>query len=300
MTKSAAGSRAFSDVMFFSDLPSCCERQVLRLPRPNFAAHRVVGGSKSSEAWLLGLDSWSLNVLVVWDDDRDDLRSEVGAHLDRRDLSWEATKEALARHGVDLDEDGYAFVGSQETVVASLVSEWSLPAGREVLSTPYEVWSAADALSGDLDELVAPLVDLRGDDGAWSKPLVERCPEVDVSDTIILLRSVRITPVMRGHLLGAWAAAQSIAMFDRGLSLVATLAAPLTRKDAVPGLQDDGRDLTDAESALWKVEQGRLARHWKKHLGLVSLPRKPEVLVWHSGYQNLDLSRTLEVWSDFS
>jgi hypothetical protein len=44
------------------------------------------------------------------------------------------------------------------------------------------------------------------------------------------------------------------------------------RQDAVPGLGDDDRDLTDAESALWRAEQRRLARHWKRNLGLASLP----------------------------
>jgi hypothetical protein len=102
---------------------------------------------------------------------------------------------------------------------------------------------------------------------------------------------------MRGHRLGAWTAAQSIALFDQGNCLVATQAALLDKRDAVPGFSDHARDLTGQESALWRTEQDRLAEQWRTQLGLVPLVHDPTILTWHTGFRNEAIKRTLSLWS---
>jgi len=78
------------------------------------------------------------------------------------------------------------------------------------------------------------------DDELWRQEITDAFPGSLMTDVVILLRSVNITPVMRGHGLGARAAAQSIALFASSNSLVATQAAPLERRDAVPGFEGHG------------------------------------------------------------
>ncbi|MGW6279600.1 hypothetical protein [Kribbella sp. NPDC055071] len=130
----------------------------------------------------------------------------------------------LAAHGVEFDEDGYAWVGEANLLVARL----GAPDGqlRRSIRDIGGLLDAADEVAGDLERLVAPLVAFRDDDDEWSPTVSEIWPEAFVTDTVVLLRSVRITPVLRGHSLGAWTSAQGIQLFDQSSTIVATEAAP--------------------------------------------------------------------------
>jgi hypothetical protein len=155
---------------------------------------------------------------------------------------------------------------------------------------------AADEVAGDLERLVAPLVAFRDDDDEWSPTVSEIWPEAFVTDTVVLLRSVRITPVLRGHSLGAWTSAQGIQLFDQSSTMVATEAAPLEWRDAIPGCDPNQSELTPQQSALWQAEQDRLAKHWHDHLGLVPLSDEPNILAWHTTYRNEAFEQTLQLW----
>jgi len=79
--------------------------------------------------------------------------------------------------------------------------------------------------------------------------------------------------------------------------LVATKAAPLSRRDAIPGLADDGRDLTGEESTQWTAGQNRLAWYWRIQLGLEPLPNDPTILTWHTSHTNAAIENVLLLWA---
>lgn len=283
-------------VRYPEDLPACCTPQRLRLPTPDRVHHHVNGGMHNYTAWELGLDHWNLDVGVGWwEEGTQTVAEALAEHTGDKDLpnNEDATAKALAAHGLTLDQQGMAWVGTQEFMVARLFNEMSTYAGREVLASGAALWQSADDQAGDLDALVAPVVDLNG--GLWNDSVIDQWgDEAEMTDTAILLRAVHITPVMRGHGLGAWAAAHAITLFDSSRSLVITKAAPLSRQDAIPGLDDDDRaDLTSEQQALWDAEQNRLARHWRNTLGFKPLPEDPTILTWCSAYQNPTLGKAM-------
>jgi hypothetical protein len=279
-------------VRFEDELPSCCSANVLRLPRPDEAAIDVQGEFGRSESWFAGFDEWQVRVGVRWDEDDDALPTAVSQHLG---TATGRLDSALAAHGVHVDDDGFARVGDQTLLVARLEGP---PLGsRRVIQTGFDLWDAADELAGDLESLVGPLVADREDDSdMWGRDVTVAWPDAILTNAVLLLRSARVTPVLRGHLLGAWAAAQSIQLFDHSMSMVATKAAPLERRDAVRGLDPEHRELTLEQTELWNAEQERLTRHWHTHLGLVPLPDTPSVLTWHTAYKNPAIDRTLALW----
>lgn len=279
-------------VRFEDELPSCCSAARLRLPRPDEAFVDVQGEFGRSEAWYAGFDAWHVRVGVRWDEEDDALPTAVSQHVGT--VTGELDS-ALAAHGVQLDDDGDAWVGEVTLLVARL--EGSPAGNRRVIETGFDLWDAADELAGDLEALVGPLVADRDDDSdLWGSSVADAWPDAIMTNAVLLLQSVRVTPVMRGHLLGAWAAAQSIQLFDHSMSMVATKAAPLEHRDAIRGLDPDRGGLTAEQTDLWHAEQDRLARHWHTHLGLVPLPDTPSVLTWHTAYKNEAIDRTLALW----
>lgn len=280
-----------------ADLPECCRATPLRLPRPRGAVYEATGGMDVGTAWDLGLDAWTLKIGVSWDDEHDQLTAAVASHMGVEDAPQGALIAALADHGIEFDAFGQMWVGSQELVTASLYNDLNRAAGRMCLHDGRSLFDAADSDAADLGELVAPLVNLFDEEVMWSDDVVDVLgEEVESTDLAIFLRSVRITPILRGHGLGAWAAAQAVALFDHGRSVVATLAAPLSRRDGIPGFTDDHQDLTPAEEATWLAAQNRLARYWSDRLGLVPLEEEPSILVWHSQYRNEALEASLALW----
>lgn len=283
---------------FADDLPRCCTPDQLRLPRPAAVYVEASGQFGQELLWDLGLHSWRVRVGATWDGHEQAVEAAVQDHVAEDIQNVGQTADVLARHGVHLDDGGSAWVGQQDLVVAHIGSELAAAAGRAVLWTGQDLWYAADAEAGDLEQLVGPLIASDGDDDdLWCNGILEAWPGVS-TDAVILLRAVNITPVMRGHRLGAWTAAQSIALFDQGSCLVATQAAPLHKRDAVPGLSDDAKELTTEESALWRAEQARLAEQWRTQLGLVPLVNDPTILTWHTSCTNETIKRTLSLWSE--
>jgi len=69
-----------------------------------------------------------------------------------------------------------------------------------------DLLDAADAEAGDLEHLVGAVVSVSDDDQIWSEEILDRWPEATEAALAILVRTVHITPVMRGHRLGASAA----------------------------------------------------------------------------------------------
>jgi hypothetical protein len=186
-----------------------------------------------------------------------------------------------------------ARIGEQDLVVAHLHDGLADAEGRATIDRGRALYEAADAAAGDLGNLVESLVASDDDDeDFWSDHVLAAFEEANTAQAVILLRAVDITPVMRGHGLGAWAAAHSVALFDQGNSLVATYAAPLTARDAIPGNLENEK-LTEVESALWAAEQQRLAAYWRTALGLTPHPNDPNVLFWFSAYRNEAMADTL-------
>lgn len=207
----------------------------------------------------------------------------------------------LARHGLSLDGEGFAWAGEQVLHVVDLDSSYAGASGRLMVESGFQLWDACDALSGDLESLASPLVSRNGSGQFWSDEVLARWPEADLATRAVLLQSVQITPVLRGHLLGAWAAATSVAMFDNGQALVATMAAPLSLQDAIADLTSPtrtypGEELTQEQQQLWSASQRRLARHWSNHLGLSPLKGEPSVLTWCTFYSNPAILQTLHRW----
>jgi hypothetical protein len=248
----------------------------------------VFGGS---EPWYAGFDEWHVRIGVSWYDEDGTLPDVVFRHLGDETTQVD---DALAAHGVEFDDEGYAWIGEQTLLSARLRS--SPTAGsRRAIRDARGLLDAADEVAGDLEELVAPLVVGAADDD-WSPAVIEVWPDAIGVSSVLLLRTARTTPVLRGHLLGAWAAAQSIELFDDGSTLVATKAAPLARQDAVPDLDPDQHELTSAQTTLWEGAQVRITRHWRTHLGLTPLPDNPSILTWHTMYRNDTFEETRALW----
>ncbi|GAA1706944.1 hypothetical protein GCM10009745_63510 [Kribbella yunnanensis] len=278
-------------VDYAGDLPQCCESTQLRLPRPDDAVFEVKGKFGHSEAWCAGLEEWHVRIGVSWEgDDEQTLLGTVEQHSRESD-----PESLLVAHGVSIDEDRYAWVGE----VALVVTRLDVPVGRdrEVLSDGRDLWMAADAIAEDLGRLATPLAASGDEDfDGWSSAVHEAWPNAFGTDAVILLRSARVTPVLRGHLLGAWACAQAVDLFDHGSTLVAAEAAPLQWRDAHSGIHPDQLSLSPDDSKVWQAEQTRLAKHLHKHLGLAPLPGHPSILTWHTTYRNDAFTSTLDLW----
>jgi hypothetical protein len=125
----------------------------------------VRGEFSRGEMWMLGLDEWVVCVGVTWDGEEEALAEAVDRHVagDLEDL--DAT---LAAHGVNLDEDGSAWVGQQDLVVARLGSELADAAGQRPVYDGHDLWEAADEAAGDLEQLVGPLIEgMDDEDDRW-------------------------------------------------------------------------------------------------------------------------------------
>jgi hypothetical protein len=280
---------------FPDELPACCASARLRLPRPVDAFIDVRGEFGRDEMWMLGLDEWFVRVGVTWDGEEAALAKVVNRHVGG---ALDDLDQVLTSHGINLDEDGSAWVGQQDVVVARLGSDLADVSGRRSIQDGHDLLLAADDAASDLEQLVGPLIAGRDDpDEMWSDGVLGAWPDVFMTSAVILLRGVSITPVMRGHLLGAWTAAQSIQIFDHGGSLVVTKAAPLARRDAIPNLDPEQLELTPQQSALWRAEQDRLAQHWQTHLGLAPLPDDSRVMTWHTSYKNEAIANVLGLWA---
>lgn len=283
-------------VRFVDELPPCCLQTPLRLPRPHLLRHRITGGNDGA-GWDLGLNLWALTVGVSWVDGAEDLVEALTAHLGKAPETVEETLANLALHGIVFDAEEVAWVGAADLAVAALRSTLAAAAGRNPLEEGSDLLDAADAEAGDLEHLVGAVVSVSDDDQIWSEEILERWPEATEAAIAILVRTVHITPVMRGHRLGAWAAAQSIAHFEQNRSLVALSAAPIEGRDVRLMRVDDDAEFTEWETAKWQSEQRRLADHWQSHLGLTPLATNPNVLVWCSAFENPAIEGTLRLWS---
>ncbi len=204
---------------------------------------------------------------------------------------------ALVSHRILLDDEGRAWVGEQDVVVANLDNPLAEAAGRAVITNASQLWDAADADAGDLEALVGSLVTGHEPGELWQPDVLRLWPEAIVTDALIMLRGVNVTPILRGHRLGAWTAAQSVAIFDHGQSLVALKAAPLALRDVLSEAVAHERHLTDHESKLWRAEQVRLAQQWHAQLGMQPLASDSTVLTWHTSYINLAIKETLRHWA---
>ena len=117
-------------------------------------------------------------------------------------------------------------------------------------------------------------------------------PDADLADTLLVILSATVTPVLRGNRLSSWTAAQAIATLQLRDCLEALHAAPLALPDAAVLMTED-RDLNDDEMARWQTEQDRLAAQRHQGLGVRALPSNPAVLVWHGGYVNEAFTQAL-------
>jgi hypothetical protein len=258
------------------------------------------------QEWELGLMGWQASINVGWRE-LDEVAEALEDHHDgtgRRDDLF----AVLAAHGVPLRDEEFALarVGAQDALHARLWDELGRASGRHYLADMRDVYRSADELSQEAARLVGALLRWDGpneaaDDLAFDD--VGLSDEVrDLTDLmtqeVLLLNSVHITPVLRGHLLGAWGAAQTIASLTGINCLIATEAAPLDKRDAAPDFDDSQTELSETQQRQWHAEQERLAGHWAVHLGLSPLPSQTHVLVGHKGMVNAALEETLALWSE--
>jgi len=270
-------------VRFVDELPPCLQTP-LRLPRPHLLRHRI-SGEDDGAGWDLGLNVWALTVGVSWVDGAEDLVEALTAHLGEAPETLEETLDNLALHGIVFDAEEVAWVGAADLAVAALRSTLAAAAGRNPLEEGSDLLDAVDAESGDLEHLVGAVVSVSDDDQIWSEEILDRWPEATEAAVAILVRTVHITPVMRGHRLGAWAAAQSIAHFDQTGPWWLFRPPPLRGVTSGSCALTDDAEFTERETAKWRSEQRRLADHWQSHLGLTPLATNPNVLVWSIAFE---------------
>jgi len=289
-------TEAADDRVWFSDqLPACCAAGPLRLPRPVGVQKHIANGD-DLHAEDLGLVEWTLRVGVQWEYGEEDLADALGSHLGRRPASTQETLDVLSAHGVAFDDLDVAWVGVQTFVVAYLGNWLGEAAGNHRLRSGSDLLYAADAESPILEQVVGAVVETAKPGHLWSAEVLQRWPESDEASALIVLLGARITPALRGHHLGAWAAAQSIAQFDQQRSLVVGLASPIATRDVLSEVLDEDREWTELESARWRSQERWLAGYGQAHLGLSKLS-DPNLLGWYSGETNPTLEATLRDWS---
>ncbi len=299
---------------------------MLRLPRPSNVYLDVRGEFGRSDAWELGLHAWYARIGVTWaGEEFDALVAAVRRHLEETPRAsgskvdalagrpseeggsdaWEHKRggwlrETLQAHGIQLDDEGQAWIGQQDVITIPIYSDTAQAAGRRAINSAEDLWMSADDHSQELSRLVEPLThgpSADGEGGLFCPELSEVLEEADTANSVLLLRSVNVTPVMRGHRLGAWAAATCVSVFDTGAMVVATEAAPLSKRDAIPEYDREERaDLTPEQSERWKAGQDWLVRHWTTGLGLTPLPWDPSVLVCQTTRNNAAMRDVLAEW----
>ncbi|MBO3084095.1 hypothetical protein [Cellulomonas fengjieae] len=279
-----------TEAYYFADgLPGCCATQQLRL-RVRYLEMQLTTGH-DHDAWAVGLDSWDMTVRVDLSDDEQlgEWRVALEEHLGRSLMSDAELDEALLDHGIGINGDRGARVADATFVVARFDDDTGAGADRPVISDGHSLALAADDAADDLIDTVAPIV---GADEMFSDEICELFPDAAVSDALLILRTVRVAPVVRGNGIGAWAVARAVSALVGGATLVAAKAAPVSRRDAIPGIAHRN-DLDEVEQRLWNAEQARLAEHWTRVLGFERLPSTPTLLVWHSVLTNRQLRRAL-------
>lgn len=283
-------------IRFVDELPDCCAVERLKMPRPE-SVELGATGQFSGLMWSLGLDDWRISVDASWYGAEDELQAAVASHLSRPLKDFAEAAQVLAQHGVHLDDELSAPLGQQDVVVARVGSPWAHASGRQLIQSGADLLEAADAEAGDLEMLVSPLVAAEeSSNELWCQEVIDQVSDASFTDVVILLRAVAVTPTARGWGLGAWAAAQSVALFDSGNSMVATLASPISRRDVFPLSGALDRDMTPAELTSWDAEQERLRRHWRTELGLTPLSADPNVLYGHTSRINEPMERSLARW----
>lgn len=106
---------------FLDELPDCCTHRPLRLPRPSSVFFDTRATFGQDTLWEVGLNEWLVRVGVSWwDEDLVNLTTVVADHLGQDGPArFTDVVGALARHGVELDEEGHAWIGQQDVVVTS-------------------------------------------------------------------------------------------------------------------------------------------------------------------------------------
>jgi len=177
----------------------------------------------------------------------------------------------LASHGVTFDDLDVAWVGVHSFVVADLSNPLGEAAGHDRLRSGSDLLYAADAESPILEQVVGAVVDPSGPGHLWSAEVLRQWPEADEATAVLVLLGARVTLALRGHHLGAWAAAQSINQFDQQRSMVVGLSSPIAARDVLTEAVDEDRELTELESARWRSHERWLAGYGQAHLGLAPL-----------------------------
>lgn len=282
-------------ILYEGDLPECCRQTPWGLPLPSMTSYTMTSTS-SHEGWDLGLDRWTLTVHATFFDDLlESIESSIVEHLGDSPPSPDVDG-FLQLHGVAWDEVDHGFYEvpwvSEVTVLrARLFNEWSPAAGRMSLRSGSDLLSAADSDSQGLLELVEPLVDLDG--GVWSDVVRQIDPDAEECATLVVLEDAVVTPALRGHGLGAWAAASALTQVADGYSLVAARAFPIDRNGAPLA---DTEDPIDREFDFLQGAE-RLGKYWSRSLGLTSIPRHPDLLLFNTMKQNPALAAALSAFS---
>lgn len=269
------------------ELPACCDTNRLHLPaqRPKFAVRNY---GTADNHWELGMSTWHIPIGVMWWE-FDHVRSTLADHVHHPVDEAEAFT-LLHQHGVPATSDGdfaEAWVGEQVAHVFVIDDPWAEPANRPTISTGNDLHSVADDAEADLEDVVGAIAGYGedGDGSLFTREVLDLFPVAEYANRLLVLSSVNVTPALRGNGLGGWGAAQAIAALAPPGTLVVTHAAPLGWGDIIPDV-DSRTERTPEERALRAAEQKRLAAHWRTTLGFTPLQSNPNVLIWHTDYEN--------------
>jgi len=274
-------------------LPDCCRQVPLRLV-PGVVHCDLLTNRQQDGYFEFGIDTWRVRTWASWDSEDAYLEDTLTAHVGR-DVAYGDVVHVAADHGLRLDaadEDRWcASVGELVAHAVTFEDPYAAAAERGVIADGADLLAAVDDAARELVDVVSVVADPTGE-RLFNTEVLNRYPDAEFADRLLVLSTIRVTPALRGNLLGAWAAAQLIGAIPTAGTLVVTKAAPINWSDVIAGGIDG--PATPTQDAAWTAEQERLAAHWSTHLGFTPMMSDPNVLIWHSSYVNdalLDLHR---------
>jgi hypothetical protein len=233
----------------------------------------------STEA-SFGWQVWGGEIFAAWS-----LDSNHGVPLSDDTLGWGGAPIEI------IEGDLHLPIGSLERLVLSLTTDDLGVGSNESIGGPDDLFDAADHVSQQLHDVVAPIV---GDD----QLLRDECYSITGMDwfsRLLVLQQVEILPQIRGLGVGAWASARSIRLLAPDeFTLIVTKAAPLRAAEFREATIGD--QMTGPEQAKWDAAQRKISSHWQDQLGLRPLSSDPEILIGNTTTCWRALDRAFNGW----
>jgi len=224
--------------------------------------------------------AWDVQVAAGWHE-FDTVSLSLNQHCHQSLPDMETLQNGLSIHGLlPLDLETSEGIEVRAAYAQFLTGQFHDPYpllyGRTI-NSGLDAFFALEGLAGDLEPIASAIF---GDsDETWSSELVETMDLV-LASNFLIMRSVRVAPVLWGHRIGGWIAARGITVLARdGLHVIAMLSAPLEPKDAGINPALGRTELDSQEIALWRQRQSALRELWCTSLGVVPMREHPNVLI---------------------